>query len=208
MYGSGYFGPDGKFYGRFVETWDEAKLEIHRLRSQGFKPYLSVPVPERKKPLWLPVVASLDEEAPDHSDPAAAPPRPNKLPEPPNPASESTSPVSPAVSSKETLDIRGIGERLDALAKERQEREAREGKEEHAERGRNELDRAGWNSHGDVGVWSVGYHWNGIFKVLGGGYKRSTLAVELLPMLLAQGITPYITREQLGRWVPVWPGAV
>jgi len=68
------------------------------------------------------------------------------------------------------------------------------------------LEFAGWHGHGDAPVWSLGYYVGAEFRITR-GLSRFLLQNHWFPILHRQGITPYITRAPLDRWIAVHPGA-
>lgn len=119
----------------------------------------------------------------------------------------------PRPESTSLTELRGIGSRLEALDREHRQHEeqeavARAEKALAQERARAslELDFAGWKSHGEAPVWALGYYDGGTFRIVP-GQSRTALREHWFPLLHKQGITPYITRAWLGRWVTVKPGA-
>lgn len=120
---------------------------------------------------------------------------------------------APRPESASLTELRGIGARLDVLDREHRQREeqdavARAEKALAQERARAslEFDFAGWKSHGEAPVWALGYYDAGTFRIVP-GQSRTALREHWFPLLLKQGMTPYITRAWLGRWVAVQPGA-
>lgn len=110
-------------------------------------------------------------------------------------------------------ELMGIGTRLDALVQEREAREAREAVQRAEEllaqqraRAKLELDFAGWYSHGEAPVWTLGYYEGGAFRTVP-WLAKSTLTAHWFPLLHRQGITPYVTRQWVQGWVPVLPNA-
>ena len=121
--------------------------------------------------------------------------------------------IEPRPESASLVELRGIGARLDALDHEHRQREeqdavARAEKALAQERARAslELDFAGWTSHGEAPVWALGNYDAGAFRIVP-GQSRTALRAHWFPLLHKQGMTPYITRAWLGRWVAVQPGA-
>jgi hypothetical protein len=68
------------------------------------------------------------------------------------------------------------------------------------------LDFAGWYSHGDAPVWTLGYYEGSAFCTVP-GLSKSALTTQWVPRLHRRGITPYVTRPGMQSWVKALPNA-
>lgn len=122
-------------------------------------------------------------------------------------------PASIVVAENAVDNLKGIESRLNTLLREHSTREENQTLDkadawlsQQRARSKLALDFAGWESHGDAAVWSLGYYVEQKFWVVH-GLPKSMLSSHWFPLLHRQHITPYVIRDYVRDWIAVMPGA-
>ena len=126
---------------------------------------------------------------------------------------EEPEPAPVLVAENTVNNLKGIESRLTALLREQDARAEKQTLDkadawlsQQRARSKLALDFAGWESHGDAAVWSLGYYVEKEFRVIH-GLPKSMLSSHWFPLLHRQHITPYVIRDYVRDWIAVMPGA-